>query len=302
MRDGLLLIDKTTGCTSHDVVQQARRLVGQRKMGHCGTLDPGATGLLVLTVGKATRLTRFLINAPKIYSGVIRFGAATDTYDASGQITQEASTEGLTLDAVETAIGTLTGTFQQTVPAYSAKKVQGVKYYELARRGQEVPEAKKEITVYDFHVLGELDNDELSFELSCTSGTYVRSLAHDLGREVGCGAHLSALRRLKVGPFQVEDAKTLEQLREADDLEQALEGPAVAFDEIPLPFSDLTTDAVQERRIRHGQTVLIRQLKSEEGDWIKLMNQQRRLIAIGTVIERIGDRGVGVIQPRIVFR
>ena len=302
MRDGLLLVDKASGCTSHDEVQQARRLLRQKKMGHCGTLDPGATGLLVLTVGKATRLTRFLINAPKVYSGVVRFGRATDTYDASGKTLSEAPTDSLTLELVQAAMATQTGTFQQAAPAYSAKKIRGVKYYELARRGEEVPEAKKEITVYDFKALGPLENDELRFELACTSGTYVRSLAHDLGRELGCGAHLAELRRLKVGPFHLDDAVTLAALSESEDLEQALEGPAIPFDSIPLPFSEVTTDQQQEERIRHGQTVLIRELDSEEGDWIKLINQRRQLIAVGTVSERIGNAGVGVIQPRIVFR
>lgn len=302
MRDGLLLVDKPAGCTSHDVVQRARRLLRQKKMGHCGTLDPGATGLLVLTVGKATRLTRFLINAPKVYSGVIRFGRTTDTYDASGKTVAEAPTDALTVERIEAAMASQTGTFEQAAPPYSAKKVQGVKYYELARRGEQVPVAKKEITVFELRPLGPLEGDELPFELACTSGTYVRSVAHDLGQELGCGAHLSALRRLKVGPFTLDDAVTLEALQESEDLEKTLDGPGIPFDRIPLPFSDVTTDQQQEQRIRHGQTVLVRQLESDEGDWIKLMNQRRQLIAVGTVTERIGNAGVGVVQPKIVFR
>ena len=146
--DGLLLVDKEAGCTSHDVVQRARRLLGLRKIGHCGTLDPAATGLLVLTLGKATRLTRFLINAPKVYSGTIRFGVTTDTYDAVGKVIAEAPTGNLEHDDIERRMLAFEGVQDQAAPAYSAKKVGGVKYYELARRGEEVPRASKKITVY----------------------------------------------------------------------------------------------------------------------------------------------------------
>src|SRR5215470_10918184 len=140
MRDGLLLVDKEPGLTSHDVVQRVRRLLGQKKIGHCGTLDPDATGLLLLTLGTATRLTRFLIRAPKVYRGVIRFGVATDTYDASGRVVSEApaaAVEALTGDQVARAMRSFHGTIEQQAPPYSAKKVHGVKLYELARRGEE---------------------------------------------------------------------------------------------------------------------------------------------------------------------
>ncbi len=305
MRDGLLLVDKEPGCTSHDVVQRARRLLRQRKTGHCGTLDPGATGLLVLTLGKATRLTRFLINAPKVYTGTVRFGETTDTYDRDGTVIARRPIDDLSQEAIEGAMEKLVGTYQQTAPPYSAKKVKGVKYYELARRGEEVPEARKEITVFELRSEGALADGLLPFRLSCTSGTYVRSIAHELGEALGCGAHLADLRRLQVGPFRVEDAVTLERLAEVEEIEdrrEAAAGAWVPFDEIPLPFEGATADPQQERRIIHGQTVLLRQLDCEEGDWIKLSNQRSQMIAVGTVIERIGDAGVGVVQPRIVFR
>ncbi len=302
MRDGLLLVDKEPGCTSHDVVQQARRLLEQRKMGHCGTLDPGATGLLVLTLGKATRLTRFLINAPKVYTGTIRFGETTDTYDRDGQVVATRPIDGLTREAIDAEMERLVGTYQQSAPPYSAKKIKGVKYYELARRGEEVPEALKEITVFELRSESELADGELCFRLSCTSGTYVRSIAHELGEALGCGAHLANLRRLQVGPFRVEAAVTMATLEESEDRRLAAADAWVPFDSIPLPFEGATADAQQERRIIHGQTVLVRQLDCEEGDWVKLTNQRSQMIAVGTVIERIGDAGVGVVQPRIVFR
>jgi tRNA pseudouridine55 synthase len=303
VRNGLLLVDKQTDCTSHDVVQEARRLLRQRKIGHCGTLDPDATGLLVLTLGKATRLTRFLINAPKVYGGTIRFGASTDTYDASGEITATGSVEDLTLERVEHCMRQFEGQIEQAAPPFSAKKVGGVKYYELARRGQEVPKATKNITVFEFAPAGELDAERLDFRLACSSGTYVRSLAHELGAKLGCGAHLERLRRLTVGPFSVEKSSTLDEIeRQLADLSPDELECWVSFDEIPLPFSEVITDAQQTRRLLHGQTVLLREGDLGEGDWVKLVDQRRRLVAVGSVVESIGSGNVAVVRPRIVFQ
>lgn len=301
-RDGLLLVDKEPGCTSHDVVQRVRRILKQKKIGHCGTLDPEATGLLLLTLGAATRLTRFLIRAPKVYDGTIRFGVATDTYDASGKVVGESATAGLTPAAIADAMRRFEGTYEQQAPPYSAKKVGGVKFYELARRGEEVPQEAKEVTVYEFVPTSELADDRVRFRLGCSSGTYARTLAHDLGAALGCGAHLEALRRLKIGPFPVESAMTLARLEELTREGEALGGAWVPFDQIPLPFSEVTADPQQEQRISHGQSVLVRELAGEEGDWVKLVNRRRELIAVGTVVERIGTAGVGVIQPKVVFR
>ncbi|HYL06396.1 MAG TPA: tRNA pseudouridine(55) synthase TruB, partial [Thermoanaerobaculia bacterium] len=194
MKDGLLLIDKEPGLTSHDVVQRVRRLLGQKKIGHCGTLDPDATGLLLLTLGTATRLTRFLIRAPKVYHGVIRFGVVTDTYDASGKVLSEApaaAVAALGREQVVRAMHGFVGAIEQQAPPYSAKKVHGVKLYELARRGEEVPAEAKEGTIYEFEPAGELADGCLSFRLSCSSGTYARALANDLGSLMGVGAHLT---------------------------------------------------------------------------------------------------------------
>lgn len=302
MKDGLLLLDKPTQCTSHDVVQQARRILRQKKIGHCGTLDPDATGLLLLTLGKATRLTRFLIRAPKVYEGLLRFGVTTDTYDASGRVLAEAPTAGLTEDAVRAAMATFVGTHAQSPPPYSAKKVGGVRYYELARRGEEVPETSKDVTVYEFSPLGTLADDRLAFRLACSSGTYARSLAHDLGRRLGCGAHLAALRRTRIGAFEVEKALTLETLSALVESGNPV-GPAwVPFDDVALPFAEVAADAQQEHRIVNGQTVLMRDFHADEGDWVKVVNRRHEFIAVGTVVERIGTGGVGVIQPKVVFK
>jgi tRNA pseudouridine55 synthase len=305
MKDGLLLVDKGTGLTSHDVVQKVRRLLKQKKIGHCGTLDPDATGLLLLTLGTATRLTRFLIRAPKVYEGEIRLGVATDTYDASGQVLSEAPAEALaalTREAVAEAMRRFEGEIEQKPPPYSAKKINGVKYYELARRGEEVPDEPKEVTVFEFSPLGELTDGRIRFHLACSSGTYARGLAHDLGAALGIGGHLAELRRTRIGSFAVESAVTMARLEE---IVQAGESPGSAwihFDQIPLPFGEVTADPQQETRITHGQTVLVRELAGEEGDWVKLINRRREMIAVGTVVERIGTAGVGIVQPRVVFR
>jgi len=321
MENGLLLVDKEPGMTSHDAVQKVRRILRQKRVGHTGTLDPDATGLLVLTLGKATRLTRFFIQAPKVYEGTVKFGVATDTYDASGEPLSTRPTAGLTLDAIRGAMLELEGTYDQTPPPYCAKKVNGVKYYELARRGEEVPLEPKEVTVYGFALVPGLTtdgsdgnhgvdgatrepalvDDTIAFRLSCSSGTYARSLAHELGEKLGTGGHLQSLRRLRVGGFGVERALTIEELARRVQAGEAVGDAWIPFDAVPLPFAEVVTDAAQERRLVHGQTVLLRDLGGEEGDWVKLMNRRNEFIAVGTVIERIGGGGIGVVQPKIVF-
>jgi tRNA pseudouridine55 synthase len=302
MLDGLLLVDKHPNCTSHDVVQRVRRLLRQRKVGHCGTLDPGATGLLTITAGKATRLTRFLVRAPKVYAGWIRFGVTTDTYDAGGEVTDVQPIGDLDPAAIRLAMERFVGRYEQVAPPFSAKKHRGVRYYEMARRGEKVPEARKDVEVFEFAATGDLVDGRIPFRVGCSSGTYVRSLAHELGAALGCGAHLAELRRLKVGPFQLEQALDLEELERREAAGEPLAPAWIALDEIPLPFGDLVVDAQQERRVVSGQTVLMRPVSSQEGDWVKLINRRRQLLAVGTVVETIGGNGVGVVQPRIVFR
>jgi tRNA pseudouridine55 synthase len=309
LADGLLLVDKAAGGTSHDSVQRARRITRQKKIGHSGTLDPDATGLLVLTLGKATRLTRFLIRAPKVYEGTIRLGAATDTYDASGEVTAAATPEAVAAigpAAVAAAMAGLTGELDHTPPPYSAKKVQGRKLYEFARAGEEVQYESKAVTVYEFAPLGEPEADDgradVRFRLACSSGTYARTLAHEVGRALGVGAHLAALRRLKVGAFVLADAITLDELEAAFGRGELPPRGWVAFDDIPLPFGEITADSQQEDRIQHGQTVLVRDLAGDEGDWVRVVDRRHQFIAVGTIVERIGTGGVGIVQPRVVFK
>lgn len=302
-KDGLLLLHKETGCTSHDVVQKARRSMKQKKIGHCGTLDPNATGLLVLTLGKATRLTRFLIGAPKVYDGTIQLGAATDTYDATGEVRSTGAHAELDRATVAAAMKTLEGTIEHVPPPYSAKKIQGKKLYEFARAGEEMPVAAKEVEVYEFVPLGEITDGRFAFRLSCASGTYARTLAHDLGQRLGCGAHLASLRRLSVGPFDLALALTLSELEARQAAETPELGAAwIDFDQIPLPFAAIVLDARDEQRLRNGQTVLVRELAVAEGDWLKITNRRGELVAVGSVTELIGERGVGIVQPKVVFQ
>jgi tRNA pseudouridine55 synthase len=300
-RDGLLLVDKSAGGTSHDVVQRVRKLLRQKRIGHCGTLDPDATGLLLLTLGQATRLTRFLIHAPKVYEGTIRFGVATDTYDASGQVVAERPLGGLSEAAIDEAMQRFEGTFDQRLPAYSARKIQGVKFYELARRGEEVPEASKEVTVAEFRRTGPLASDSTTFRLSCSSGTYARALAHDLGAALGCGAHLASLRRTAVGPFRVEAALGLEELAARADAAAPLGEAWLEIADIPLPFPSCAVDPALERRLRSGQTAVVRDLDAAAGDWVRVVGRRGELVAIGAVVERVGHGALTVVQPRIVF-
>ncbi len=308
-RHGLLLVDKRPGGTSHDVVRSARRALNERKIGHCGTLDPNATGLLLLTVGRGTRLTRFLIGAPKVYEGEIRFGVATDTYDAAGEVTREGSTASLTHEQVVRAMSGFEGPQHQLPPPYSAKKIGGRKYYELARRGEEFERQGKDVEIFQFEATGPLGQPGphlIPFRLSCSTGAYARSLAHDLGGQLGCGGHLAELRRLRIGSFEVDEALDSQRLEQVgrgaeplgtDDLGNAW----VPFDDIPLPFARVTMDPAQERRIAHGQSVLAPGSEAEEGDWVQLTDNRGRFLAVGAVAERIGSRGLAVVQPKIVF-
>ncbi len=202
--EGLLLVDKPGGVTSHDAVDAVRRATGTRKVGHAGTLDPMATGLLLVGVGRATRLLRFLGDLVKTYEGVARLGVETDTLDAEGSIVRTAPVEA-TREDVERAVRSLVGRRMQRPPAYSAVKVGGRKLYEAARRGEELQAPSRPIHVEAFEVLG-FESPEVSFTVRCSAGTYVRVLVADVGSALGCGAHLIRLRRTAIGPFRVEDA------------------------------------------------------------------------------------------------
>src|SRR5215210_7729550 len=212
--DGVLLVDKKSGLTSHDVVDQFRRRAKVKKAGHTGTLDPLATGLLVLCVGKATRLQAFLMGMEKTYDGTIQFGWATDSYDSTGKPVGEAvekSVEGVDL---EPHVAKFRGEIEQMPPAFSAKKIDGVRAYELARKGEEVKLQAKRVTVYEFTILS-VSGSTAQFRIRSSAGTYVRSLAHDLGQAIGIPAHLKELRRTAIGTFHVAHSIDFDRMSES---------------------------------------------------------------------------------------
>lgn len=218
--EGLLLVDKPKGMTSHDVVDAVRRACTTRKVGHAGTLDPMATGLLIVGVGRATRLLRFLGDLVKTYEGAGRLGAETDTLDAEGSIVRTRPVDA-TREAVERAAGSLVGRTMQRPPSYSAVKVGGRKLYEAARKGEVLEAPQRPIHVEAFDVLT-YEPPDFSFRVTCSAGTYVRVLVADVGSILGCGAHLIRLRRSAIGPFRVEDAGPPGEAREPLPMERAV--------------------------------------------------------------------------------
>ena len=239
---GCVVVDKPTGCTSHDVVDQVRRALGTRKVGHAGTLDPDATGVLVLGVGKGTKLLQFVTGADKTYSGEVVFGVETSTLDAAGEVTarHEMSLEP---GAVQAAADTFVGDIEQVPPMVSAVRVDGKRLHELAREGKEVEREPRPVTVHRFDV--EPTDDPLVYraEVACSSGTYIRTLAADLGHALGGGAHLRALRRHAVGPFTLDDATSVDEI-ELAPLVDLLRG---------LPV--LQVDGEVARRVASGQSL-----------------------------------------------
>jgi tRNA pseudouridine55 synthase len=209
--DGAILIDKPVGLTSHDVVNAIRRKFGIKKVGHCGTLDPNATGLLIIVLGRGTKLSERLMGDDKVYEGTIKFGEATDSYDADGELTASMPVPLITLEQLNEEAALFIGDQMQVPPMVSAIKKGGVPLYKLARKGIEVEREARLIHIYNFRFTGYTEPVG-TFKLACTKGTYVRSVAHDLGQKLGCGAHLATLRRSVSGKFDVADAKTLDEV------------------------------------------------------------------------------------------
>lgn len=213
--EGVLLIDKPSGMTSHDVVDRVRRKLKMKRIGHAGTLDPLATGLLIILVGKATKLSQYLMSLDKVYEGTITLGVATNTYDAEGEVMTTIPVPELTMDEVSKTLGSFMGDQYQTPPMFSAVKIDGQPLYKLARKGVEVEREPRFIRISRFEAT-RFESPEIDFTLNCTKGTYVRTLASDIGEKLDCGAHLSSLRRTASDRFNIKDSITLEAFREAD--------------------------------------------------------------------------------------
>jgi tRNA pseudouridine55 synthase len=209
--DGALLVDKPAGPTSHDVVDVIRRRFGIKKVGHCGTLDPNATGLLIIVLGRGTKLSEKLMSDDKVYEGDVKLGEATDSYDADGELVSSLPVPPLTLEELNASAGEFVGDLMQTPPMVSAVKIKGVPLYKLARKGLEVPREPRLVHIYTFRFT--TYHEPLAhFRIACTKGTYVRSLAHDLGQKLGCGAHLATLRRVTSGKFDVAASAPLDAI------------------------------------------------------------------------------------------
>jgi tRNA pseudouridine55 synthase len=224
--DGAILIDKPAGPTSHDVVDAIRRKFGIKKVGHCGTLDPNATGLLIIVLGRGTKLSEKLMGDDKVYEGVIKFGEATDSYDADGEITETKPVPSLTLDQLNEAAAAYIGDLMQTPPMVSAIKKEGVPLYKLARKGIEVEREPRLVHIYNFR-FADYREPLGAFTIACTKGTYVRSIAHELGQKLGCGAHLASLRRTASGKFDVSGTTPLAAVLELTPVE--LEKKVIPF-------------------------------------------------------------------------
>ncbi len=300
-RHGLLLVDKPAGPTSHDVVQAARRALRERRIGHTGTLDPAATGLLVLCVGRATRLQQYLLAWPKTYAGEIRLGLATTTYDAEGEaIGGPRPVPALDESRLAELNGAFSGELDQFPPPYSAKKVGGRKFYELAREGLEVPREAKRVMLHEFH-LEAAGPERLRFEVTCSSGTYVRSLAHDIGERLGCGGHLSALRRLRIGPWSVEHAVPAEVLaNRTRELEPAA---FVTLSCAVLPFPEVTLNPTAVDHFCHGQDIVVREVDGAfaPGAPVAVRDRAGELVGIAQALAYLPRARTVNLAPRMVL-
>jgi tRNA pseudouridine55 synthase len=289
--DGLLILDKPAGFTSHDAVARVRRITGEKSVGHLGTLDPMATGVLPLVMGRFTRLAQFYNDADKRYEGVIRFGLATDTYDAQGEPLGTEQPVRLTLEDVHAAAAKFVGKLQQIPPPFSAKKVGGVPAYKLARKGKEVELKPKEVEVKEFTITS-WNGQKAGFTAWVSSGTYLRTLAHDLGRALGPGAHLAELKRTAVREFSIDDAHTLQELEKAmtgDGIEQHVLHPRLVLPEFPA----VTAPPECLAKIKHGAAVNLPEFS--KASTVRVFAGQRELLAIAA-------RVAGTLfQPKVVL-
>ena len=288
--NGLLILDKPSGVTSHDVVAIVRRATSEKSIGHLGTLDPMATGVLPLLLGKYTRLAQFFGQADKHYTGHIRFGFATDSFDADGTPTTDPQPLTQSLPELQSLSRKFRGEMDQLPPIFSAKKINGVAAHKLARAGAEVSVKPARITIHNFE-LTFLDADTAAFTISVSAGGYVRSIAHEMGQLAGCGAHLSSLRRIQAGAFSLKQAITLDRLKSASptELEAMLPHPRTLLPEMP----SVTVDDQLAGRLRNGMQVNLPDFSS--APLIKIFTAPTELLAIG---RRIAGT---LMQPIVVL-
>lgn len=302
---GLLPVVKECGPTSHDVVDKARRALKERRIGHTGTLDPMAEGVLLLCIGHATRLQQYLLGWPKTYHGIVRLGFATTTYDREGEeMDPKGEVPPIDQQVLSDLEGRFTGTIDQVPPPYSAKKVDGKKLYELARSGQMVKIEPKSVTVHGLTLRAEKEA-EIDLTVDASTGFYVRSLAHDIGGLLGCGGYLHHLCRLAIGPYSLDNALPQRLLETAKDPTEIIESDAwIPLDKVMLPFTDLTVNAAAVDRFTHGQEVVVFRSGSdtiEIGEHVAIRTPTEALIGIGTVKAVLARGRTLTIQPAMVF-
>jgi len=280
--NGVIVVDKPGGWTSHDVVGKMRGVAGTRRVGHLGTLDPIATGVLPLMIGQATRLARFWDGSEKGYEAVVRFGFATSTYDRAGEPCGPDTDPNITADQIEACLAPMRGEIQQTPPPVSAKKVDGVPAYKLARRNIHVDLAPVKVSVYELTLEG-AEGARARLRVRCSAGTYIRSIAHQLGISLGCGAHIEALVRTQSGPFRLDRAFTLDRLQSLKD-EDRLEKALVAMSDLLPEFPGVFVDDVTAANIRHGRDFNVSPFRANvESRHVKAIGPDGQLIAIGQI-------------------
>ncbi len=293
---GIFNVDKPPGITSMDVVRQIKRLSSQRHVGHAGTLDPMATGVLPVCLGQATRLMQFIVDTGKEYLATVHLGVSTDTYDSLGEVTHRQDASDITIGMVEAALAPFRGMVEQTPPAFSALKMQGRRLYALARDGVAVQAPPRTVEVLKLELV-EWQPPQAKLSVQCSRGFYVRSLAHDLGQALGCGAHLSELRRLRTGPFSADDATTLEAVKtslENDAWEPLLLPP----DFVVLHLPAVQMDTWEARQVTHGQAVPL----SPATHYASHLQQARGYSRAGLFVALMRfDRAAAVWQPFKVF-
>ena len=292
---GILLVDKPAGMTSHDVVDRIRRAAQMRRVGHTGTLDPAATGLLILCLGQATRLSEHFTGQGKVYEGTMRLGIVTHSYDLDGDVLSEHPVPELDAARIQAVCDTFTGNIQQIPPMVSAVKVGGERLYKKARKGETVERPPRDVVVSAFEVL-EYTAPDARVRIACSSGTYVRSLCHDVGATIGCGAVLASLRRIAVGHHQIEDAAPLESLTSPAEVEQRLLAMGEALD---LPVAIL--DAASESALAHGNPIESSNLAGGcpiTSGWLQIKSPSGELLALGKV-ETLGLDSY--VHPKRVF-
>jgi tRNA pseudouridine55 synthase len=299
MFDGALIIDKPEGWTSHDVVGKLRRILKTKRIGHTGTLDPFATGVLVLLIGKATRLARFLDKDRKEYEAEIRFGFETDTGDRTGNPKSEVqNTKRVSIEELEKVLPEFRGDILQTPPMYSAKKVEGKKLYELARKGVEIERKPVRVTIFALEIIKDRkpkDENLISVRVECSAGTYIRTLAEDIGKKLGTGAHLAELRRTRAGRFDLTKAVTIEEL-EKIVAENRLDEISISMNEAVGHLAPVTLNENEIKKVRSGMKIKTRELAAADGENVRMTDAAENLLAVGVYGER-----EKTVQPKIVL-